>query len=54
MEVLFALISFNLASTLFTFFEVLRLERILDQVFQTMTVVHDEEEEEQQRAKTFM
>ncbi len=54
MEVLYALIGFNLASTLFTFFEVLRLERVLDQVFQTMTVIHDEEEEVEQRAKTFM
>jgi len=54
MEVLYTLIGFNLASTLFTFFEVIRLERILDQVFQTMTVINEEEEETSQRAKTFM
>ncbi len=54
MEVLYALMGFNLASTLFTFFEVLRLERVLDQVFQSMSVVSEEEEGGQQRAKTFM
>ena len=53
MELLYALIGFNLASTLFTFFEVIRLERILDQVFQSLTIVHDEEEDSQS-AKTFM
>jgi len=53
MELLYALIGFNLASTLFTFFEVIRLERILDQVFQSLTIVHDEEEDGQS-AKTFM
>jgi len=53
MEALYALLGFNLASTLFTFFEVLRLERAIDQVFNTMSVI-EEEEEAQQRAKTFM
>jgi len=53
MEVLYALLGFNLASTLFTFFEVLRLERVLDQVFNTLSVV-EEEEEDNNKPKTFM
>ena len=53
MELLYALVGFNLASTLFTFLEVFRLERAIDQVFNTMTVI-EEEEEAKQSAKTFM
>jgi PII-like signaling protein len=53
MEVIYALLGFNLASTLFTFIEVVRLENAINQVFNTLSVV-DEEEEVQQRAKTFM
>jgi len=52
MELLYALIGFNLASTLFTLFEVIRLENAINQVFNTMSVI--EEEEEQTKAKTFM
>jgi hypothetical protein len=53
MEILYALIGFNLASTLFTFVEVVRLENAINQVFNTMSVI-DEEEEQQTKAKTFM
>jgi len=52
MELLYALVGFNLASTLFTLFEVIRLENGINQVFNTMSVI--EEEEEQTKAKTFM
>jgi len=53
MEVLYALVGFNLASTLFTLFEVVRLENAINQVFNTMSVI-EEEEEQQTKAKTFM
>ena len=53
MELLYALIGFNLASTLFTLFEVIRLENAINQVFNTMSVI-EEEEEQQTKAKTFM
>ncbi len=54
MEVLYALVGFNLASTIFTLFEVVRLENAINQVFNTLSVVDDEQEEIEQRAKTFM
>jgi hypothetical protein len=53
MEMIYALVGFNLASTLFTLFEVIRLENAINQVFNTMTVI-DEDEEQQTKAKTFM
>jgi len=53
MEMIYALVGFNLASTLFTLFEVVRLENAINQVFNTMTVI-EEEEGEQTKAKTFM
>jgi len=53
MELLYALVGFNVASTLFTLFEVIRLENAINQVFNTMSVI-EEEEESQSKAKTFM
>jgi hypothetical protein len=53
MEMIYALVGFNLASTLFTLFEVIRLENAINQVFNTMTVI-EEDEEQQTKAKTFM
>jgi len=53
MEVIYALVGFNLASTLFTFIEVIRLENAINQVFNTMSII-DDEEEEKAKAKTFM
>jgi len=56
MELLYTLVGFNLASTLFTLFEVIRLEHILDEVFRTMSVIGNEEENggEGNTPKTFM
>jgi len=53
MELLYALVGFNVASTLFTLFEIVRLENAINQVFNTLSVI-DEEEETQSKPKTFM
>ena len=54
MEVISILIGFNVASTLFTLFEVIRLESAINNVFNTLSVIDDENEESSQKAKTFM
>jgi len=56
MEILFAIVGFNLASTLFTLFEIIRLESILDEMVRTMTVIGEEGEDggEGSKPKTFM
>jgi len=56
MELLYTLVGFNLASTLFTLFEVIRLESLLDQMVRSLTVVSDEEENQEggNSPKTFM
>jgi len=54
MEILYALVGFNVASTLFTLFEIVRLENAINQVFNTMSVIEEEEEQAQTKAKTFM
>jgi len=53
METLYAIIGFNLASTLFTLFEVIRLENAIDRMIQSISVSTEQEEEEND-TNTFM
>jgi hypothetical protein len=53
METLYAIIGFNLASTLFTLFEVIRLENAIDRMIQSISVASEQEEEEND-TNTFM
>jgi hypothetical protein len=53
MEVLYSIIGFNLASTLFTLFEVIRLENAIDRMIQSISVVSEQDEEEND-TNTFM
>ncbi len=53
METLYAIIGFNLASTLFTLFEVIRLENAIDRMIQSISVSAEQEEEEND-TNTFM
>jgi len=53
METLYAIIGFNLASTLFTLFEVIRLENAIDRMIQSISVSVEQEEEEND-TNTFM
>jgi PII-like signaling protein len=46
METLYALVAFNLASTIFTLVEVIRLENAINNVFESITEVNNEEVEE--------
>jgi len=52
MEILFALVGINLSTTVFTLFEVIRLENILDRMINSLVSVSEEDEES--GAKTFM
>jgi len=54
MELIFALVGFNVATSLFTLFEVIRLENAINNVFNTLSTIEDEEEEGSTKAKTFM
>jgi len=51
METLYAIVGFNLASTLFTLFEVIRLENAIDRMIQSISVVSEENDSD---ANTFM
>jgi len=53
MDLLFAIVGFNLASTLFTLFEVIRLENAIDRMVQSISVVTNEDEDGSD-ANTFM
>jgi PII-like signaling protein len=46
MEFLYSLLGFDLASTLFTLLEVIRLENAINNVFESITEVNNEEVEE--------
>jgi len=53
METLYAIVGFNLASTLFTLFEVVRLENAIDRMIQSISVSSEDEEQEND-TNTFM
>jgi len=53
MDLLFAIVGFNLASTLFTLFEVVRLENAIDRMIQSISVVSNEDEDNSD-TNTFM
>jgi len=53
MELLFTLVGINLASTLFTLFEVIRLENAINNVFNSMVTI-DDNEEPSTKTKSYM
>jgi len=52
MDLLYAIIGFDLASTLFTLVEVIRLENAINNVFESITEVTNEDSEEDVGTKT--
>jgi len=52
METLYAIIGFDLASTIFTLVEVIRLENAINNVFESITEVTHEEVDDESGTKT--
>jgi hypothetical protein len=46
MDLIYALVGFNLASTIFTLFEVIRLENAIDRMIRSISIVSEEEDNE--------